>query len=155
MVRGTDPTFDELYRELILDHYRRPRNRHDVDSPDVDLTQHNPLCGDEVHVTARIEDGRLVDIGFAGQGCSISQASASMMTELVKGKEIDAADDVANSFRKMVRGEAAGDDSLGDVLSLQGVSKYPLRVKCAVLAWDTLQRGLQERQKNTGSSPSN
>ena len=142
MVRGPDPSFDELYRELILDHYRMPRNRGALKDPDVDLTQHNPVCGDEVTVTARVRDGRVIDIGFAGQGCSISQASASMMTEIVKGKGLQDANQTAESFRNMVRGETDGDDSLGDLLSLQGVSKYPMRVKCAVLAWDTLQKGI-------------
>ena len=144
---GPDPAFDELYRELILDHYRIPRNRRALDAPNVDLTQHNPVCGDEIQITAQVENGHLVDIGFMGQGCSISQASASMMTEIVKGKRIEVADGTAASFRSMLRGETEGEESLGDLLSLQGVSKYPIRVKCAVLAWDTLQKGLEAHLK--------
>ena len=143
MARGPEPAFDELYRDLILDHYRMPRNRRPLDGPDIDLTQHNPVCGDEVRVTARVREGRLVEIGFGGQGCSISQASASMMTEAVKGKQLADAGETAELFRSMVRGETEGDASLGDLAALQGVSKYPMRVKCAVLAWDTLQRGLE------------
>jgi len=148
MVRGPDPSFDELYRELILDHYRMPRNRGALEDPDVNLTQHNPVCGDEVTVTAHVRDGCVIDIGFAGQGCSISQASASMMTEVVKGKGFHEANQTAEAFRSMVRGETDGHDSLGDLLSLQGVSKYPIRVKCAVLAWDTLQKGLEAWSKS-------
>ncbi len=143
MTGGPEPAFDELYRDLILDHYRAPRNRRSIIEPDIDLTQHNPVCGDEIQITAHVHDGRLVDIGFVGQGCSISQASASMMTEAVKGMPLQDADRTAALFRSMVRGESDGDSALGDLISLQGVSKYPIRVKCAVLAWDTLQKGLE------------
>ena len=143
MASSPEPSFDELYRDLILDHYRAPRNRRSLDEPDIDLTQHNPVCGDEIQITAHVRGGRLANIGFVGQGCSISQASASMMTEAVKGKPLEEADQTAALFRSMVRGETEGDESLGDLISLQGVSKYPIRVKCAVLAWDTLQKGLK------------
>ncbi|MDA1095844.1 MAG: SUF system NifU family Fe-S cluster assembly protein [Chloroflexi bacterium] len=151
MVRGSEPVFDDLYRELILEHYRMPRNRRAVENADVDLVQHNPVCGDEVRVTARVVNGRLEEIGFVGQGCSISQASASMMTQAVLGMPIAEADASAARFRSMVRGEIAAEDELGDLVSMQGVARYPMRVKCAVLAWDTLQKGLEGYQKQSGS----
>ena len=119
-----------------------PRNRGVLDSPDADLTQHNPVCGDEVRLTARINDGAISEIAFHGQGCSISQSSASMMTEAVKGRSLSEATQLAQDFRGMIQGDAINEDAMGDLISLQGASRYPTRVKCAVLAWDTLQKAL-------------
>jgi nitrogen fixation NifU-like protein len=125
--QGDEPQFDELYRDLILDHYRSPRNRGVIVEPDVDLIQHNPVCGDEIRLTAKIVDGRVSSIEFTGQGCSISQASASMLTDMVTGRDI----------------EEPNERLMEDLMALKGVSKYPVRVKCAVLAWDTLQKALE------------
>ena len=119
-----------------------PRNRGVLDSPDADLTQHNPVCGDEVRLTARIDGGAIADIAFHGQGCSISQSSASMMTEAVKGRSLSDATQLAQDFRSMIQGNAINEDAMGDLIALQGASRYPTRVKCAVLAWDTLQKAL-------------
>ena len=140
--REPDPQFDELYRDLILDHYRLPRNNRVLESADADLTQFNPVCGDEIRLTARIRDGAVEDIGYVGQGCSISQSSASMMTEAIRGRSLDHAKKLAQLFRSMLQGEEVDEAAMGDLIALQGASRYPTRVKCAVLAWDTLQKAL-------------
>lgn len=141
--QGDEPQFDELYRDLILDHYRSPRNRGVIAEPDVDLIQHNPVCGDEIRLTAKIVDGRVSSIEFTGQGCSISQASASMLTDMVTGRDIEGIAELADSFRNMLRGNEPNERLMEDLMALKGVSKYPVRVKCAVLAWDTLQKALE------------
>jgi nitrogen fixation NifU-like protein len=133
---------DELYRELILEHYKSPRNRGRLDQPDVATRGHNPLCGDDVEVSLQIADGTVQDVRFQGKGCSISQASASMMTEAVKGKSTDEAHKLVDGFKAMMKGEAEPDEALGDVEALQGVKRYPVRIKCAMLAWTTLEEGL-------------
>ena len=137
--RESEPQFDELYRDVILDHYRMPRNNRVLKSADADLTQFNPVCGDEVRLMARIRDGAIEEIAFVGQGCSISQSSASMMTEAIRGRTLDEANTLAQHFRSMILGEDVDERTMGDLMALQGTSKYPARVKCAVLAWDTLQ----------------
>ena len=131
-----------------------PRNRGVLDAADVDLTQFNPVCGDEVRLTARIVDGAVAEIAFLGQGCSISQSSASMMTEAIRGRSLDHAIRVAQGFRAMILGEDADEAMMGDLMALQGASRYPTRVKCAVLAWDTLQRALggARGREDVGSS---
>ncbi|MHB8513417.1 MAG: Fe-S cluster assembly sulfur transfer protein SufU [Actinomycetota bacterium] len=134
---------DDLYREVILDHYRNPRNKHGLQGSTVDLTHNNPLCGDEITIHAVVKDGTVVDLAFEGQGCSISQASASMLTELVKGKPLAEVESLILKFRGMMAGKPVDDeDELGDLVALKGVVKYPVRIKCAVLAWDTLQEGV-------------
>ena len=149
-----EPQFDELYRDLILDHYRLPRNNRVLDSPDADLTQFNPVCGDEVRLTARIRDGVVEEIAYVGQGCSISQSSASMMTEAVRGRSLDDANALARLFRSMIQGEDVDEAAMGDLIALQGASRYPTRVKCAVLAWDTFQKALSgaSGREDVGSS---
>jgi nitrogen fixation NifU-like protein len=137
---------DELYREIILDHYRNPRNKGDLDPADVKVNANNPLCGDEVTITARLSsDSETVEaLHFSGRGCSISQASASMMTEQVVGLPVGEALRVINRFKEMML--ASGDaDGLGDLEALQGVKQYPVRIKCAVLPWNSLLQGLTER----------
>jgi nitrogen fixation NifU-like protein len=137
---------DELYRDIILDHYKNPRNKGDLDPADVHVSANNPLCGDEVTITARLSpDGsQVADLHFSGRGCSISMASASMMTEQVVGKPLPEALRVISSFKEMMlaEGDAA---ELGDLEALQGVKKYPVRIKCAVLPWNSLLQGLTER----------
>ena len=149
-----DPQFDELYRDLILDHYRIPRNNKVLESADADLTQFNPVCGDEVRLTARIRDGAVEEIAFVGQGCSISQSSASMMTEAIRGRSVDDANTLAQGFRAMILGKDVDEKAMGDLMALQGASRYPTRVKCAVLAWDTLLKALSgaKGREDVGSS---
>lgn len=136
-------SLDELYKEVILDHYRAPRNRRKLDPADFDLHRDNPLCGDELHVFGRIEDDK-VTLTFEGKGCSISQASASMMTEKLKGVGVKDAEVLAHTFKQMMQGENPSDlDRLGDLVALQGVQKYPVRIKCALLGWNTFLEGLK------------
>ncbi|HUX87235.1 MAG TPA: SUF system NifU family Fe-S cluster assembly protein [Chloroflexota bacterium] len=139
------PGLDELYREVILEHYKNPRNQGHLDHPDVANRGHNPLCGDEIEISLDLKDGRVDDIRFQGRGCSISQASASMLTEAIKGKNIAEARTLIDRFKSLMHGDDGSLDQLdqlGDVEALQGVRKYPVRIKCAMLAWTTLQEGL-------------
>lgn len=136
-------SLDELYKEVILDHYRTPRNKGRLDPHDVALERNNPLCGDEIELFLKFDGDTLEGIAFDGKGCSISQASASMMTEKIKGLSTKDATAVAESIKKMMAGEAEGDaEELGDLVSLKGVVKYPVRIKCALLGWNTLLEAL-------------
>jgi nitrogen fixation NifU-like protein len=134
---------DELYKEVILDHYKNPRNKRALPGADVSLSRNNPLCGDEITIHAHLREGWVAEVAFEGRGCSISQASASMLTESVGGKPMDEAGDLAADFRSMMEGKHEPDeDRFGDLVALKGVVKYPVRIKCAVLAWDVLQEAL-------------
>lgn len=136
-----------LYQEMILDHYRRPRNKGEIENPDETIVMKNPLCGDEIEVQVRYEGDQIADIGFTGRGCSISQASASMMTQMIKGKSAAEIESLRSQFREMVMGKGNTDEqSLGSLRALSGVSKFPARVKCALLAWNALE----EAQRNHG-----
>ena len=136
-------SLDELYKEVILDHYKSPRNKRPLADATVSLKKNNPLCGDEITIHARVEDGKVTEVSFEGQGCSISQASASMLTESVVGKTTDGANALVTEFRSMMEGKAEPDEEeFGDLMALHGVVKYPVRIKCAVLGWDTLQEAL-------------
>lgn len=142
-------SLEELYKEVILDHYRTPRNKGRLDPHDIALERNNPLCGDELELFLRFDGEKLGDIAFEGKGCSISQASASMMTEKVKSLPIKDAAAVAESIKRMMAGEEEGDpDELGDLVSLKGVVKYPVRIKCALLSWNTLLEALEESGKS-------
>ncbi len=147
------PGLEDLYREIILDHYRTPRNRGELPTPPASVAQgHNPLCGDEITVFLQLDAGVVGDVRVGGQGCSISQSSASMMSQAVKGKSIDEVRRLVRRFKGMMSIEDTTDDpptegdgaSLGDLEALQGVVKFPVRIKCATLAWYTLQQGLDE-----------
>ena len=140
------PQLSSLYQQLILEHYRSPRNKGELDDKTVEIHMANPVCGDEIRLQLRLEDGRITDARFVGQGCSISQASVSMMTGLLKDRSVDEADELAKRFTKMMHGDpdAAKDKSLGDLRALQGVSKFPVRIKCALLAFDALQEALKQ-----------
>jgi nitrogen fixation NifU-like protein len=147
------PGLEDLYREIILDHYRTPRNRGELAPPAVRAEGHNPLCGDEIQVYLDVQDGVVQDIKVGGQGCSISQSSASMMTQAVKGKRLDEVRALVRRFKGMMSvddAESAADDAavaavkLGDLEALQGVVKFPVRIKCATLAWNTLLQALSE-----------
>ena len=144
-------SLEELYRQVILDHYRNPRHRGHLDHPDGSAAGSNPLCGDEITVELNFDDDAVSDIAVSGQGCSISQASASMMTDAVLGKDRKEIDELIHSFKTMMSIED-GDGGildperpgavLGDLESLQGVRKFPVRIKCADLAWTTLEQAL-------------
>ena len=136
-------SLEDLYKEVILDHYRTPRNKGRLDPHDVVLERNNPLCGDEIELYLKYDDGVVEGIAFEGKGCSISQASASMMTEKVKGMDAKDARALVESVKAMMAGEAEGDqDEIGDLVSLKGVVKYPVRIKCALLGWNTLEEAL-------------
>ena len=140
------PDLGALYQEVILDHYKRPRNRGAVDPHHADVHMRNPSCGDEIRLQMRLDEGRIAEIAFTGEGCSISQASSSMMTDLVKGHSPDEALAIARRFTQMMHGDAdaAKDKALGQARVLQGVSKFPARVKCALLAWDAFQEAVRQ-----------
>jgi nitrogen fixation NifU-like protein len=135
---------DDLYREIILDHYKQPRNRGELDPRTARVEGNNPLCGDEIQLDVRLNDGELEDVAFQGRGCSISQASASMMTEAVKAKSVQEVEELIETFKSMMHGEDVDVEALGDLEALEGVQKFPVRIKCALLAWTTLQEALQE-----------
>jgi nitrogen fixation protein NifU and related proteins len=134
---------EDLSREIILDHYQNPRNHGRLSEPTVANRGHNPLCGDEIELSLLIADDQVEDIRFSGRGCSISQASASMMTEVVKGHTLDEADSAVKSFTQtMANRQAAPGDLENELDALQGVKRYPARVKCALLPWTTLRESI-------------
>ncbi|MHB1709804.1 MAG: Fe-S cluster assembly sulfur transfer protein SufU [Acidimicrobiales bacterium] len=156
---------EDLYREIILDHYRSPRNRGELVSPPAQRVEgFNPLCGDEIVVTLEVKDGAVSDIKIGGTGCSISQSSASLMSTAVKGKPVPEVRELIRTFKGMMSihestlpGKAARDDveaeqqpldldSIGELAALQGVVKFPVRIKCATLSWNTLAQGLDEAE---------
>ncbi len=136
-----------LYQELILEHYRKPRNKGELSDHTAEAHVANPVCGDELTLQIRLDGDRIEEIAFDGQGCSISQASVSMMTARVKGREWSEAIGLADLFTDMMHGseEASSDRSLGDLRALQGVSKFPVRIRCALLAFDALREALGAR----------
>ena len=162
------PGLEDLYREIILDHYRSPRNRGELPAPPATRTEgFNPLCGDEIVVYVDVVDGVIADIRIGGQGCSISQSSASMMSSAVKGKTLAEVEDLTRAFKAMMSihesslggeapaGDAAADGEaleapagvkLGDLEALQGVVKFPVRIKCATLSWNTLAQAIEESE---------
>jgi len=154
------PGLEDLYREIILDHYRNPRNRGELPVPPAHRSEgFNPLCGDEVQVFLDVDDGTVTDVKVTGQGCSISQSSASMMSQAVKGRSLDEARRLVRAFKGMMSiheheldgdgdEDGAGDEDvkLGDLEALRGVVKFPVRIKCATLAWNTLTQGLDDAE---------
>jgi nitrogen fixation protein NifU and related proteins len=145
---------DEIYKEVILDHYKNPRNKREMPDAELTCSKNNPLCGDEITVYVHADDGKVLDVSFIGQGCSISQSSASMMTESVAGKTVEEVEEISTSVRGMLSGEIEPDeDAFGELVALKGVVKYPIRVKCAVLAWDVLQEALAGEGAAAGTSP--
>jgi nitrogen fixation NifU-like protein len=143
----TSAELSALYQELILDHYRRPRNKGKLENADASVEMKNPLCGDEICLQLAFEGASVCDLKFAGRGCSISQASASMMTQLVKGKSAEEIASIRSRFRDLMLGDesAASDQTLGSLRALSGVSRFPARVKCALLAWNALETALAGR----------
>ena len=144
---------DDIYKEVILDHYKNPRNKREVPGAELTCSKNNPLCGDEITVFVHEEDGKLLEVGFLGQGCSISQSSASMMTEAVSGATREETEELIGRIRGMMAGEIEPDeDAFGELVALKGVVKYPVRIKCAVLPWDVLQEALAGKGEADGSA---
>ena len=144
---------DDLYREIILDHYRSPRNQAEIADADIVSEGINPFCGDEVYLRMRLEDDVVCGVSFNGTGCSISQASASMLTQAIKGKSLEDAEALYFLFRDMMQGRdptPEEQDMLGEVEALAGVKKFPIRIKCALLAWAALQDGIRAHRKRAG-----
>jgi nitrogen fixation NifU-like protein len=142
------PGLEDLYREVILDHYRTPRNKGELPPPATCTEGTNPLCGDEIRLFLDVTDGVIRDVRFSGHGCSISQSSASMMTAAVKGKSVADVRGLVHRFKEMMSIEESAEESpapvgsMGDMEALRGVVKYPVRIKCAVLGWNTLLEAL-------------
>lgn len=147
-VDRSTPALGALYQELILDHYKNPRNKGALEGATAGAHLNNPTCGDEVFLQILVEDGRITEVRFTGQGCSISQSSISMMTQRLKGKTPEEARALTSRFTEMLHGdaEAARDRSLGDLRALAGVSKFPVRVRCAMLGWNALEVALREAE---------
>ena len=145
---------EDLYQEIILDHHRNPRNRHLLEQPDLEARGFNPFCGDQVTLTAKLDgDGHISAVGLEGQGCAISQASASMMSELVKGKSLAGAQALSELFSDVMQGKelsAEDEESLGELTALEGVKRFPVRIKCALLGWSTLEDAIAEHAKGSG-----
>lgn len=134
---------DLLYRRVIMDHYKNPRNRGSIDGDSLTIEMNNPTCGDRILLQLKVEDGTIADAKFEGEGCSISLASASMMTQVIKGKTVEEALHLSHLFSDMMqRKDYDHDIDLGDIEALQGVSKFPARIKCATLAWKAMEKGL-------------
>lgn len=134
---------DQLYRSVIMDHYKNPRNKGVIEESSITVDMNNPTCGDVIHLTLQIDDGIVQNAKFEGDGCSISMASASMMTQIVKGKKVDEALKAASVFSDMMLGKDIDDSiDLGDIEALAGVSKFPARIKCATLAWKAMEKGV-------------
>lgn len=149
---ASTPPLSSLYQQLILEHYKSPRNRGELPDADHVVEMRNPTCGDEVRLQLRIEDGRIAAARFTGEGCSISQASISMMTQLLQGRTLEEAKALGVRFTQMMHGdaEAARDKSLGDLRALAGVSRFPVRVKCALLGWNALDEALRDDGASDG-----
>lgn len=140
------PQLSSLYQQLILEHYRNPRNKAEMAEKSVEIHMANPVCGDEIRLQLLIEGDHITKAAFVGQGCSISQAAVSMMTTLLEGRSLSDADALAKRFTDLMHGDegAAKDKALGDLRALQGVSKFPVRIKCALLGFDALQQALKQ-----------
>ncbi|ACT03230.1 Fe-S cluster assembly sulfur transfer protein SufU [Paenibacillus sp. JDR-2] len=137
---------DDLYRRVIMDHYKNPRNRGTLNTDAVTINLNNPTCGDRISLQLQVEDGKVIDAKFSGEGCSISLSSASMMTEAVKGKTYEEALGLAERFSGLMKGEDVDFEENEDIEALSGVNKFPARIKCATLAWNALRKGIEQKQ---------
>ncbi|KQL33414.1 Fe-S cluster assembly sulfur transfer protein SufU [Psychrobacillus sp. FJAT-21963] len=138
---------DQLYRRVIMDHYKNPRNKGSIEEGALTIDMNNPTCGDRIHLTLQVEDGIIQNAKFDGEGCSISMASASMMTQAVKGKKVEEALKLSTTFSEMMLGKEYDDSiDLDDIEALHGVSKFPARIKCATLAWKAMEKGVSEEK---------
>lgn len=136
---------DQLYRRVIMDHYKSPRNKGSIEDGALTIDMNNPTCGDRIHLTLQVEDGKIQNAKFDGEGCSISMASASMMTQAVKGKTVEEALQLSTTFSEMMLGKDYDDSiELEDIEALSGVSQFPARIKCATLAWKAMEKGVSE-----------
>lgn len=138
---------DDLYRRVIMDHYKNPRNRGTMNNEAVTINLNNPTCGDRISLQLVVEDGKVTDAKYTGEGCSISMSSASMMTEAVKGHTFDEALEMAERFSSLMKGEAVEFEELEDIEALSGVNKFPARIKCATLAWNALRKGIETQNE--------
>ncbi len=129
-----------FYKEIVLDHFQRPRNRHELEDANVEEHINNPLCGDHVTIYANLHDGIFEEVSFTGRGCSISQASASMLTEQLKGSDREEAEEKIEAFLEMMRTEE--NEDLGELAALKGIVQTPNRIRCATLAWEAMRRAL-------------
>ena len=145
MRRPESAELSALYQEMILDHYRRPRNKGTLENADASVEMKNPLCGDEIGLQVSFDGDEIREVKFSGRGCSISQASASMMTQLLKGKTRAEIDSIRTRFRDLMLGAAETADELGPLRALSGVARFPARVKCALLAWNALESALAQK----------
>lgn len=141
---------DDLYRQIILDHYSRPRHNCHLDHPTVSAEGTNPTCGDEIELDLKVENGRVVDVGFVGEGCSISVASSSMLADIIKGKPVEEVLKIAHAFKARLlshedaqAAQEAESVDIGELEALDGVKDYPVRIKCALLSWNTLLSALE------------
>jgi nitrogen fixation NifU-like protein len=146
MPRPDSAELSALYQEMILDHYRRPRNKGTMENADASVEMKNPLCGDEIGLQVVFDGDQISDVKFSGRGCSISQASASMMTQLLKGKTRAEIESIRTKFRELMLGTTKASDDLGPLRALSGVARFPARVKCALLAWNALESALSANQ---------
>ncbi|HZG58470.1 Fe-S cluster assembly sulfur transfer protein SufU [Paenibacillus sp.] len=137
---------DDLYRRVIMDHYKTPRNQGELEAGTVAVELSNPTCGDRITLQLAIEDGVVKAAKFKGEGCSISMASASMMTDAVKGRTLEEALSLAERFSGLMKGEAVEFEEYEDIEALSGVNKFPARIKCATLAWNALRKGVESEQ---------
>ncbi|MCK1998577.1 SUF system NifU family Fe-S cluster assembly protein [Psychrobacillus psychrodurans] len=136
---------DQLYRRVIMDHYKNPRNKGSIEDGALTIDMNNPTCGDRIHLTLQVEDCKIQNAKFDGEGCSISMASASMMTQAVKGKTVEEALQLSTTFSEMMLGKDYDDSiELEDIEALSGVSQFPARIKCATLAWKAMEKGVSE-----------
>lgn len=136
---------DDLYRRVIMDHYKNPRNRGTLNEEAVTINLNNPTCGDRISLQLQVEDGKVIDAKFTGEGCSISMSSASMMTEAIKGRSFETALNMAEKFSSLMKGEDVEFEELEDIEALSGVNKFPARIKCATLAWNALRKGIENQ----------
>ncbi|MCM3748043.1 SUF system NifU family Fe-S cluster assembly protein [Paenibacillus pasadenensis] len=141
---------DDLYRRVIMDHYKNPRNRGTMDEDAVTINLNNPTCGDRISLQLQLDEGKVAEAKFTGEGCSISMSSASMMTEAVKGRTLEEAYAMAEKFSALMKGEPVEFEELEDIEALSGVNKFPARIKCATLAWNALRKGVESQGKQEG-----
>ncbi|HUG40297.1 MAG TPA: SUF system NifU family Fe-S cluster assembly protein [Longimicrobiales bacterium] len=150
MIDRSTPALGDLFQDIILEHYRRPRNKGALEGATVDVHMNNPTCGDEVHLHLAMEDGVVRAVAFEGEGCSISQSSISMMTQMLKGQPVEEGLRLAERFKEMMHGDpdAAKDKDLRDARALAGVSKFPTRVKCALLGWNAFEEAAKKTSED-------
>lgn len=141
---------DTLYRQVIMDHYKNPRNRGSIEGDHMTVDMNNPTCGDRIQIQLQVEDGVVKEAKFDGEGCSISLSSASMMTQAIKGKPVDDALKMSEIFSGLMQGNDIEEEDidLGDIEALQGVAKFPARIKCATLAWKAMEKGVDEEKQD-------